>query len=81
KIKSKKTPVIKRKQPQRVLKTQAQSDKETEQAKDNAAERRKRALEIIREKRSKKRYDGVQSTNIAPDHFDSAEAQNELSQT
>ncbi|RYQ98902.1 hypothetical protein Ahy_B07g086726 [Arachis hypogaea] len=36
---------------------------------------------MIREKRSKKRNDRAQSTNIAPDHFDSAEAQNEFSQT
>ncbi|RYQ96724.1 hypothetical protein Ahy_B08g092580 [Arachis hypogaea] len=50
-----KTPVIKRKQPKRVAKTQAQSDKENEQAKDNATERRKRALEMIREKISKKK--------------------------
>ncbi|RYR69665.1 hypothetical protein Ahy_A03g016220 [Arachis hypogaea] len=43
----------------------------TEQTKDNAAERRKRALKMIREKRSKKRNDGAQSANIAPDQFDS----------
>ncbi|XP_072070638.1 uncharacterized protein [Arachis hypogaea] len=36
-----KTPVIKRKQPKREAKTPAQSEKETEQAKDNVAERRK----------------------------------------
>ncbi|QHN81526.1 uncharacterized protein DS421_20g687670 [Arachis hypogaea] len=53
----------------------------TEQAKDNAAEKRKRALEMIREKRSKKRNDGAQSTNIAPDQFNSPQAQNEFSQT
>ncbi|QHN87385.1 uncharacterized protein DS421_16g554630 [Arachis hypogaea] len=53
----------------------------TEQAKDNAAERRKRALEMIREKRSKKTNDGAQSANIAPDQFDSPKAQNEFSQT
>ncbi|QHO19630.1 uncharacterized protein DS421_11g330670 [Arachis hypogaea] len=76
-----KTPVIKRKQPERVAKTPAQPDKETEQAKDNAAERRKRALEMIREKRSKKRNDGAQTANTAPDQFDSPKAQNEFSQT
>ncbi|QHN95849.1 uncharacterized protein DS421_18g613270 [Arachis hypogaea] len=53
----------------------------TEQAKDNAAEKRKRALVMIREKRSKKRNDGAQSTNIAPDQFDSLQTQNEFSQT
>ncbi|KAL4350043.1 hypothetical protein AHAS_Ahas10G0102500 [Arachis hypogaea] len=65
--KIKNTPVIKRKQPERVAKTPAQPHKETEQAKDNAAKRRKRALEMIREKRSKKRNDGAQSANVAPD--------------
>ncbi|QHN84566.1 uncharacterized protein DS421_16g529730 [Arachis hypogaea] len=50
-------------------------------AKDNAAKRRKRALEMIREKRSKKRNDGAQSANIASDQFDSPKAQNEFSQT
>ncbi|XLS62455.1 hypothetical protein HN51_016683, partial [Arachis hypogaea] len=49
--------------------------------KDNATKRRKRALETIREKRSKKRNDRAQSTNIAPDQFDSPKAQNEFSQT
>ncbi|RYQ96793.1 hypothetical protein Ahy_B08g092667 [Arachis hypogaea] len=48
--------------------------------KDNV-EKRKRALEIIREKRSKKRNDGAQSTNIAPDQFDSPQGQNDFSQT
>ncbi|KAL4328970.1 hypothetical protein AHAS_Ahas13G0253300 [Arachis hypogaea] len=52
----------------------------TEQSKDNAAKKRKQALEIIREKRSKKRNDGGQSKNIAPDQFDSPQAQNEFSQ-
>ncbi|KAL4365682.1 hypothetical protein AHAS_Ahas07G0130500 [Arachis hypogaea] len=64
-----KTPVIKRKQLQRVAKAQAQSEKE------------KLALETIREKRSKKRNDRTHSTNIAPDQFDSPSAQNEFSQT
>ncbi|QHO05452.1 uncharacterized protein DS421_14g446430 [Arachis hypogaea] len=54
---------------------------ETEQAKDNAAEKRKRALEMIRKKRSKKRNNGAQSTNIAPDQFDSPQTQNDFSQT
>ncbi|KAL4397134.1 hypothetical protein AHAS_Ahas01G0161500 [Arachis hypogaea] len=36
---------------------------------------------MIREKRSKKRNNGAQSANVAPDHFDSPLAQNELSQT
>ncbi|KAL4316586.1 hypothetical protein AHAS_Ahas15G0299900 [Arachis hypogaea] len=53
----------------------------TEQAKNNAAERKKRALEMIREKRSKKRNDGAQSANVAPDQFDSPQTQNEFSQT
>ncbi|RYR50068.1 hypothetical protein Ahy_A07g036623 [Arachis hypogaea] len=44
-------------------------------------ERRKLALETIREKRSKKRNDRTHSTNIAPDQFDSPSAQNEFSQT
>ncbi|KAL4288041.1 hypothetical protein AHAS_Ahas19G0246500 [Arachis hypogaea] len=64
-----KTPVIKRKQPERVAKIPTQLDKD------------KRALEIIREKRSKKRNDGAQSANIAPDQFDIPKAQNEFSQT
>ncbi|RYR26136.1 hypothetical protein Ahy_B02g060294 [Arachis hypogaea] len=38
-------------------------------------------METIREKRSKKRNDGAQSANIAPNQFDSPEAQNEFSQT
>ncbi|QHO06834.1 uncharacterized protein DS421_14g458260 [Arachis hypogaea] len=59
----------------------SESESKIEQAKDNVAKRRKRALETIREKRSKKRNDGAQSTNIAPYHFDSLEAQNEFSQT
>ncbi|KAL4350119.1 hypothetical protein AHAS_Ahas10G0110100 [Arachis hypogaea] len=74
-----KTPVIKRKQLERVAKTLAQPHKETKQAKDNAVERRKRALEMIREKRSKKRNDGAQSANIASDQFDFPQAQNEFS--
>ncbi|KAL4343746.1 hypothetical protein AHAS_Ahas11G0109200 [Arachis hypogaea] len=36
---------------------------------------------MIREKRSKKRNDGAQSTNIALDQFDSPQAQNDFSQT
>ncbi|KAL4397131.1 hypothetical protein AHAS_Ahas01G0161200 [Arachis hypogaea] len=36
---------------------------------------------MIREKRSKKRNDGAQSVNIAPNHFDSPQTQNEFSQT
>ncbi|RYQ93112.1 hypothetical protein Ahy_B09g099378 [Arachis hypogaea] len=63
------------------LESISESESQTEQAKDNTAERRKRALETIREKRSKKRNDGSQSTNIAPDQFDSPKAQNEFSQT
>ncbi|RYR29637.1 hypothetical protein Ahy_B01g054083 [Arachis hypogaea] len=92
---NKKTERKKRKQPPKVVKKEtkktkpvpidsestSESESQTEQAKDNAAERRKRALEMIREKRSKKRNDGAQLTNIAPDHFNSAEAQNEFSQT
>ncbi|KAL4344164.1 hypothetical protein AHAS_Ahas11G0151000 [Arachis hypogaea] len=54
--------------------------KQTKQEKDNTAEKRKRALEIIREKRSKKRNNGAQSTNIAPDQFDSPQGQNDFSQ-
>ncbi|RYR29778.1 hypothetical protein Ahy_B01g054289 [Arachis hypogaea] len=61
--------------------SESESESQNEQAKDNAAKRRKRALEMIREKRSKKRNDGAQSANIAPDHFDSPQAQNEFSQT
>ncbi|RYR28503.1 hypothetical protein Ahy_B01g052646 [Arachis hypogaea] len=57
------------------------SPQRTEQEKDNAAEKRKQALEIIREKRSKKRNDGAQSINIAPDQFDSPQGQNDFSQT
>ncbi|QHO56905.1 uncharacterized protein DS421_3g77750 [Arachis hypogaea] len=77
-----KTSIIKRrKQPERAAKTPTQLEKETEQEKDNAAEKRKRALEIIMEKRSKKRNDGPQSTNIAPDQFDSPQGQNDSSQT
>ncbi|KAL4390646.1 hypothetical protein AHAS_Ahas03G0165900 [Arachis hypogaea] len=79
---TKKTSIIKRrKQPERAAKTPTQLEKETEQEKDNAAEKRKRALEIIMEKRSKKRNDGPQSTNIAPDQFDSPQGQNDSSQT
>ncbi|QHO20131.1 uncharacterized protein DS421_11g335180 [Arachis hypogaea] len=57
------------------------SPQQTEQEKDNTSERRKRALEMIREKRSKKRNDGAQSANIAPNQFESPKAQNEVSQT
>ncbi|KAL4288489.1 hypothetical protein AHAS_Ahas19G0291300 [Arachis hypogaea] len=57
------------------------SETQIEQEKDNAAEKRKRALEIIREKRSKKRNDGAQLTNIAPDQFDFPQGQKNFSQT
>ncbi|QHO24756.1 uncharacterized protein DS421_12g375020 [Arachis hypogaea] len=53
----------------------------TEQVKDNAGERKRQALEMLREKRSKRRNDGTQTTNVAPDQFDSMEAQNDFSET
>ncbi|RYQ99358.1 hypothetical protein Ahy_B07g087288 [Arachis hypogaea] len=90
-----KTPIVKRKQPERVAKKQTKSgklvlidsesktksEKKTEQVKDNTEERRRQALQMLREKRSKLRNDGAQTTNVAPDRFDSTEARNDFSET
>ncbi|KAL4316122.1 hypothetical protein AHAS_Ahas15G0253500 [Arachis hypogaea] len=75
-----KTPIVKRKQPGRVAKKQTKSGSLTEQEKDSAAERRRHALEMLREKRSKRRNDGSQTANVAPDRFDSTEARNDFSE-
>ncbi|RYQ97578.1 hypothetical protein Ahy_B08g093659 [Arachis hypogaea] len=62
-------------------KSKSESENQTKQVKDSAAERIRQVLETIREKRSKKRNDGAQTANVAPDRFDLTEGQNDFSDT
>ncbi|KAL4316230.1 hypothetical protein AHAS_Ahas15G0264300 [Arachis hypogaea] len=89
----KKTPTVKRKQLKKGAKKQSKSSKlvltdsesKTESKRDervrvSIAKRRREALQLLKEKRAKRRNDGAQTTNVAPDRFDSTEAQNDLSE-
>ncbi|RYQ83775.1 hypothetical protein Ahy_B10g102608 [Arachis hypogaea] len=89
-----KTPTMKRKQPERGAKKQTksrklvltdsksktESERESERVRVSVAERRREALQLLKEKRAKRRNDGAQTTNVAPDRFELTEAQNDLSE-
>ncbi|KAL4371204.1 hypothetical protein AHAS_Ahas06G0142400 [Arachis hypogaea] len=58
-----------------------ESKNQTEQVKVSATKRRREALQLLREKRSKRKNDGARNTNVAPNAFDSTESQNGFSET
>ncbi|RYR58999.1 hypothetical protein Ahy_A05g024852 [Arachis hypogaea] len=88
-----KTGTKKRKQPQKVVKKESQKKKPVltdsesisesekhERVRVSAAERRREALQLLKENRAKIRNDKAQKTNVAPDRFDSTEMRNDLSE-